>query len=53
MLLGGTVLIHDVNPPHALTAMYPQQPGYEFNWHGDVWKTVVALRMMPHIEVGS
>jgi SAM-dependent methyltransferase len=49
---GGTILMHDVAPPHEWMATYPiHEKVKNFNWHGDVWKVVVALRLLPDAEV--
>ena len=49
---GGIVLMHDMAPVHEYTAAYPQHEKVQhFNWHGDVWKVVVALRLLPDAEV--
>jgi predicted O-methyltransferase YrrM len=49
---GGTILMHDVAPSHEWVASYPMHENAKnFNWHGDVWKVVVALRLLPDAEV--
>lgn len=49
---GGTVLLHDMAPRHEWMASYPMHENVKtFNWHGDVWKVVVALRLLPDAEV--
>jgi SAM-dependent methyltransferase len=49
---GGAVVLHDCNPSTEVEASYPIDPRvHGFNWNGDVWKAVVAMRMMPDADL--
>ena len=38
---GGTVVVHDCNPPDEGSQVVPRQQGH---WNGDCWKAIVHLR---------
>jgi hypothetical protein len=38
---GGTVVLHDCNPPNRDSQIVPRIQGY---WNGDVWKSIVKFR---------
>ena len=39
---GGTVVVHDTNPPTESTTRIPRETDA---WHGDVWKAIARLRI--------
>ncbi|CAM9555587.1 unnamed protein product, partial [Choristocarpus tenellus] len=50
----GTIVLHDCNPRHEISQLYPFPPDGNKNavaWNGDVWKAIVNLRTRPGIEV--
>jgi hypothetical protein len=44
---GGTIVLHDCNPPNELAQRVPRETGI---WNGDCWKAMVALRQRPDVK---
>ena len=44
---GGTIMVHDCNPPNKESQLVPRQTRV---WTGDVWKAWVILRRNPDLE---
>jgi len=43
LAVGGTIVLHDCNPPTEVIGSYPQHPN-TIAWCGDVWRTVALWR---------
>lgn len=46
---GGTIVLHDCNPPTEDIGAYPYAGSY--NWTGDVWKAIVKWRVEPDVDI--
>jgi len=49
LTLGGTIVIHDCNPPTEDIGAYPYAGSY--NWTGDVWKAIVEWRVKEEVDI--